>query len=169
MNYSIITQISVCIPTYNCAEYLRQAVDSVLLQSYQNLEIVIVDNCSTDETVTLVEEIISSSSRDIQFYKNDRNIGMVSNLNRCLELARGAYIKFLMADDILLPGCLEEMAIGLDTNKDISLVACGRLIIDELGSEQAINRYSKKNVVIPGKQVPLFPSQGSRFHGGEIQ
>lgn len=95
MNYSIIPQLSVCIPTYNCAKFLRKVVESVLMQAYQNLEILIIDNCSTDETVTLAEEFISSSSRNIRFYKNDRNIDMVSNLNRCLELARGTYIKLL--------------------------------------------------------------------------
>lgn len=153
MNHSIIPQLSVCIPTYNCAEFLRQAVESVLMQTYQNLEIVIIDNCSTDETVTLVEEIISSSSRNIRFYKNDRNIGMVSNLNRCLELARGTYIKFLMADDLLLQGCLEQMAAGLETNNSVTLVACGRMTVDEKGYELSIRRYSDTNIVVPGARA----------------
>lgn len=160
-----IPNLSVCIPTYNAAEYLRQAVESVLMQSYQNFEIVIVDNCSTDHTVTLVEGLIKKSSRSIRFYKNDRNIGLVGNLNRCLDYAQGTYIKFLMADDMLLPGCLEQMAIGLDTHESITLVATGRLIIDEHGRGQAIRRYSNTNVVIPGKQAITECLFGSNYIG----
>lgn len=162
---SNVPKVSICIPTFNAAEYLRQAVESVLVQSYQNLEIVIVDNCSTDHTVTLVEELIRNSSRNIRFYKNDRNIGLVGNLNRCLEYAHGTYIKFLMADDLLLPGCLEQMAIGLDTNKSVALVASGRLIIDEHGRELTISRYSNTNVVVPGKQAITECLFGSNYIG----
>ena len=165
MTLSNMPNLSVCIPTFNCAEYLRHAVESVLVQSYQNLEIVIVDNCSTDHTVTLVEELIKKSSGNIRFYKNDRNIGLVGNLNRCLEYAQGTYIKFLMADDLLLPGCLEQMAIGLDTYKSVTLVASGRLIIDEHGCKLTISRYSNTNIVVHGKQVITECLFGSNYIG----
>lgn len=145
--------ISVCIPAFNAAEYLRQAVESVLAQSHRNFEIVIVDNCSTDQTVALVDVLVKESNGCIRFYKNDRNIGLVGNLNKCLEYANGVYIKFLMSDDILLPGCLEQMATGLDTNQSVTLVASSRLIIDEHGRELSISRYSNTTVVISGKRA----------------
>lgn len=153
MIQSNVPHISVCIPTFNAAAYLRQAIESVLLQKYQNFEMVIIDNYSTDETVKLIEELIKKSNGRIRFYKNDRNIGLVGNLNRCLEYARGTYIKFLMADDILLPSCLEQMAAGLDTYQSVVLVTSSRLIIDEHGRELTTCCYSNKNVVVSGKQV----------------
>lgn len=158
-------KVSVCIPTFNAADYLRQAIESVLWQDYQDFEIVIVDNCSTDHTVSVVSEFQQLSNGRIRFYQNDRNIGLVGNLNRCLEYAKGTYIKFLMADDMLLPGCLEQMAIGLDTYKSVTLVAGGRLIIDENGRELTISRYSNTNVVVPGKQVITECLFGSHYIG----
>jgi glycosyltransferase involved in cell wall biosynthesis len=160
-----IPLISVCIPTFNCAQYLSQAIASVLMQNYQNIEIVIVDNCSTDETVALVEGVIKNSNRVIRFYKNDQNIGLVGNLNRCLEYSRGEYIKFLMADDMLQPSCLERMSNWLDERKSVSLVACGRLIIDEDGRENSIKRYSKVDCVVPGNQAISECLYGSNFIG----
>lgn len=157
--------VSVCIPTFNGAEYLRQAVESVLQQSYQDFEIVIVDNCSTDQTNALVGAMLKGNSSCIRYYRNDLNIGLVGNFNKCLEYARGTYIKFLCADDLLLPVCLEQMAIGLNTCKSVTLVATGRLIIDEHGRELAINRYSNADVLVPGKQAITECLFGSHYIG----
>ncbi len=148
-----IPKVSVCIPTFNAADYLRQAVQSVLEQNYQDFEIVIVDNCSTDNTVSLVGELQQLSNDHIRFYKNDHNIGLVGNLNKCLEYSNGAYIKFLCADDLLLPGCLEQMVAILDAHESVKLVASGRTIIDTHAQKLTIRRYSSANVVVPGKQA----------------
>lgn len=158
-------KVSVCIPTFNGAEYLRQAVESALQQSYKDFEIVIVDNCSTDQTDALVDAMFKESNGCIRYYKNDLNIGLVGNFNKCLEYARGTHIKFLCADDLLLQGCLERMAIGLDTHKSVTLVAIGRLIIDEHGRELTINRYSNTDVVVPGKQAITECLFGSHYIG----
>jgi len=146
-------KVSVCIPTFNAADYLRQAVESVLEQSYQNYEIVIVDNCSTDHTVSLVSELQQLSNGRIRFYQNDHNIGLVGNLNRCLEYAKGSYIKFLCADDLLLPGCLDQMAAALDLHQSVKLVSCGRLVIDMYGNKLVTIRYVSGDSIIGGKQV----------------
>ncbi len=158
-------RVSVCIPAFNAADYLHQAIQSVLDQNYQNFEIVVVDNCSTDHTVNLVGKLQQLSSGRIRFYQNDRNIGMVGNLNRCMELAKGAYIKFLCADDLLLPGCLEQMVAGLDAQESVKLVACGRSIIDKQGHKSTIRRYSRSDVTIPGKQAITECLYGSHYIG----
>ena len=165
MTGSNTPKVSVCIPAFNAAEFLRQAVESVLEQSYLDVEIVIIDNCSTDETIVVVEELIKKSIRNIRFYKNDRNIGLVGNLNRCLEYAQGTYIKLLMADDVLLPGCLKQMANALDTHRPVTLVASGRLIIDERGRELTIRRYSNTNALVPGKKAITECLFGSNYSG----
>src|SRR5437660_2069334 len=126
-------KVSICVPTFNGADYLRQAIDSVLEQDYQDFEIVIVDNCSTDQTAAVVDGLLLKAGERIRFFKNDRNIGMAGNLNKCLEYARGMYIKFLCVDDLLLPGCLEQMATGLDTYPSVTVICGGRRAINEAG------------------------------------
>jgi len=148
-----IPKVSVCIPAFNAADYLRQAVESVLGQDYQDYEIVIVDNCSTDHTGSLVSELQQLSNGRIRFYQNDRNIGLVGNLNRCLEYAKGSYIKFLCADDLLLPGCLDQMAAGLDLHQSVKLVGSGRLVIDMYGNKLVTKRYVSGDSIVRGKQV----------------
>lgn len=146
-------KVSVCIPAFNAADYLRQAVESVLAQDYQDYEIVIVDNCSTDHTANLVSELQQLSNGRVRFYQNNRNIGLVGNLNRCLEYAKGAYIKFLCADDMLLPGCLNKMAAGLNLHPSVKLVSCSRLIIDMYGNKLGTRRYVAGDNIVGGKQV----------------
>jgi len=153
MDGSNTSKVSICIPTFNAAEYLRQAVGSVLEQNYQDFEIVIVDNCSTDHIVSLVSELQQLSNGRIRFYQNDHNIGLVGNLNRCLEYAKGAYIKFLCADDLLLPGCLEQMAAGLDTHQAVKLVCSSRLVINEYGNKLKTRRYATDDAIVRGNQA----------------
>lgn len=158
-------KVSICIPAFNAADYLRQAVESVLGQDYQDYEIVIIDNCSTDHTVSLVSELQQLSNGHIRFYQNDRNIGLVGNLNRCLEYAKGAYIKFLCADDMLLPGCLEKMAAGLDLHSSVKLVSCGRLVIDMYGNKLGTRHYVAGDNIVSGKQVITRCLFGGNFIG----
>lgn len=158
-------KVSICIPAFNAADYLRQAVESVLGQDYQDYEIVIIDNCSTDHTVSLVSELQQLSNGRIRFYQNDRNIGLVGNLNRCLEYAKGAYIKFLCADDMLLPGCLEKMAAGLDLHSSVKLVSCGRLVIDMYGNKLGTRHYVAGDNIVSGKQVITRCLFGGNFIG----
>lgn len=145
-----IPKVSVCIPTFNGADYLCQAVESILAQNYQDFEIIIVDNCSTDQTATLVEGLQKKNDQRIRFYKNESNIGMAENFNKCLEYAQGTYIKFLCADDLLLPECLEQMAAALDAHHSVTLVCGGRMIIDETGKELKLKQYSSRDTIIPG-------------------
>jgi glycosyltransferase involved in cell wall biosynthesis len=136
-----------------------------LSQSYRDFEIVVVDNCSTDNTAALVHKIQKTNKSRIRFFKNDYNIGMVGNLNKCLEYATGAYIKFLCADDLLLPGCLEQMAAQLDSQESVKLVAGGRSIIDQQGRSLSIRRYSAKTVLVDGKQAITDCLFGSHYIG----
>ncbi|MEW6096632.1 MAG: glycosyltransferase [bacterium] len=112
-------KVSVCIPNYNYGHFIGDAIRSVLAQTYKDFELIIVDNCSADNS----EEVIKSF-RDprIRFYKNEKNIGMTANWNKCLSLARGEYISILHADDVYLPNFLEEGVKVLDTNPKVGMV-----------------------------------------------
>lgn len=157
-------KISVCIPTFNGAGYIGGAIDSVLQQECQDFEIVIVDNCSTDQTAAIVNKL-SSRSEKIYFFRNEENIGLAGNLNKCLEYARGEYVKYLCVDDLLLPGCLEQMAAALDAHPAVSLVCGGRLSINEAGQAFGLRRYSSHTEVIPGNKVITRCLFGGNFIG----
>ncbi len=112
--------VSVLIPTHNYGRFLDEAINSVLTQTYPHFELIIVDNHSNDDTAQVVGKYLSDER--VKFYQNHTNIGLVANWNRCLGLAKGEYIKFLMADDIFLPGILEEMIGVMEENPGVSLV-----------------------------------------------
>ena len=161
---SDIPKVSVCIPAFNAEGYIRNALDSVFLQTYQNFEIIVVDNCSTDHTEAIVTELLPLSEK-ITFYKNDHNIGMAENFNKCLDYARGQYIKFLCADDLLLPGCLEKMVTGLDAHPEVSLVCGGRLSVNEYGNSFGLHRYSSQTQIVQGPSVITRCLFGGNFIG----
>lgn len=153
MSRSNFPKVSVCIPTYNNANFLQQAVESVLGQSYQDFEIVIVDNCSTDQTSILVEDLQKDNDGRIRFYKNDQNIGLTGNFNKCLKYAEGENIKFLCSDDVLLPECLEKMVAVLDANQSVTLVCSGRLIVNEADEKLGFKQFPSVDDIIRGRNV----------------
>lgn len=145
-------KISVCIPVFNGEEFIREAIDSVLSQSYTNFEVVIVDNQSTDSTLSIVR---SYKDARIKLFINESNIGMVPNWNRAMEHAQGTYIKILPADDLLMPGCLETQVeiLEKDINKEISLVCGRRNIIDHSGKLLFTRGFTNKVERVSGTEA----------------
>ena len=95
-----MAKVTVSIPTYNRARFIGKAVDSVLAQTYKDIEILIIDNASTDDT----QKIISSfDDNRIKYVKNEENIGIIGNWNKCIGLAQGQYLMILGDDDV--PHC----------------------------------------------------------------
>src|SRR5580658_942536 len=92
--------VSVLMPTYNYAGFLPEAVESVLAQDFRDFELLIVDDCSSDNTAEVVRPFCSRDAR-VHFAINSTNLGMADNWNHCLDQARGEYIKFLFGDDKL--------------------------------------------------------------------
>ena len=165
MSRSNTPKVSVCIPTFNNANFLRQAVESVLRQNNQDFEIVIVDNCSTDHTGTLVEDLQKKNDGRIRFYKNDRNIGLAGNFNKCLKYAHGIYIKFLCSDDVLLPECLEKMVAALDAHQSVRLVCSGRLTVNEIGEKIGFKQYPSTEIIIRGSNATTKCLFGKNYIG----
>jgi glycosyltransferase involved in cell wall biosynthesis len=92
--------VSICIPTYNRAGMIGDAIQSALSQTYPSLEVVVVDNASTDHTAEVVG---SFHDLRLRFVRNDRNLGLFGNFNRCIELAKGSLIHILHSDDAIPP------------------------------------------------------------------
>ena len=98
-----MSKLSVCIPVYNGEAYIGETIGRVLKQTYQDFELIVVDNASTDSTVRIVEAI---QDKRIHLFVNERNVGMAGNWNRCLEKVDTEYIQILCADDIIGENCL---------------------------------------------------------------
>ena len=144
--------VSVCIPTYNYRHYLSDALDSALAQDFTDIEIVVVDNCSDDGTPELVEAYRRRDSR-IVFHRNARNLGMTANFNRAMELARGKYIKFLCADDMLAKDCVSKMVAVLEAGPDVALVGCRRTVFDRDKHPIGTLGYAKQGFSRSGQRV----------------
>ena len=89
--------VSIIMPSYNTAEYIADSIKSVLKQTYENWELIIVDDCSTDGTDEVVKKF---SDKRIRYYKNKKNSGAAVSRNRALKLAQGRWIAFLDSDDL---------------------------------------------------------------------
>lgn len=146
-------KISVCMPAYNNGNFIAEAIESVLGQTFADFELLIIDDCSLDETYEVAFGYKNRDSR-IVLLKNGQNLGMVQNWNRCIDLARGEYIKFLFADDLLSsPNALEEFLKPLGADSRISLVASARNIIDADSRPQKINSHFPDCAVVEGSSL----------------
>lgn len=114
-------KVSVIIPTFQRAFFLRRSVKSVLSQSFKNYELIIVDNASTDSTESEVKKFLKNNS-NIIYIKNKKNVGMINNWNIGLKHARGQYISLLMDDDEWKPDFLKKTVAILDRKVHIGFV-----------------------------------------------
>lgn len=119
--------VSVVIPTYQSGKYLEETLTSIFNQTYDNFEVIICDDASTDDTLAILERYKDPRLRIV---RNDNNLGPEKNWNKALSHATGDYVKLVCADDLLLPTCLAQQVAILDNHPDIALVSCPRRIID---------------------------------------
>ena len=108
---------------YNGEDYLSQAIDSVLNQTFFNWELIIINDCSTDKTGEILSKYAVRDER-IKVHTNEVNLRLPSSLNKALNLAQGKYIARMDADDICLPNRLQEQYNFMEKNKDIALSSC---------------------------------------------
>lgn len=145
-------KVSVCIPTYNHAHFIGQAIESVLIQTFADFELVVVDNCSTDNTRELVLAY-GAKDRRIRYVCNETNVGPQENLNRCLAQAVGEYVKILCADDRIAPTCLEKSVQLLEAHPHATLVSSARQIVDQQLNLLRVAAFSAKDQLLDGKFV----------------
>ena len=99
--------VSIVTPAYNCAEFIGRTIESVQAQTYQNWEMIVVDDCSTDDTRATVESYARDDSR-IRYCALETNSGAAVARTTAMRLARGSYMAFLDSDDLWLPEKLEK-------------------------------------------------------------
>ena len=125
-----IPVVTVLMPVYNCELYIKEAINSILNQTFTDYELIIIDDCSTDSTAEIIKDY--SDSRII-FFEKDTNSGYTNSLNYGLSVAKGEYIARMDGDDISLPTRLEKQFHFLNSNPDIILCGTSYSIIQQRG------------------------------------
>lgn len=131
-NYSedLIGKVSIVLPTYNGAKYIKQSIDSCLKQTYSNLELIIVDDGSSNE----ISQIIKSySDPRIKYFKHKRNLGLAQALNTGFAHAKGEYLTWISDDNFYLPEAVECMVKELEANPKVDFIYANYYVINEKG------------------------------------
>jgi len=152
--------VSVVIPAFK-AKYLRAALDSLLTQDFSDYEIVVGDDCPTQEVHDLLRKFVEDARiGNVRYHRNEPALGGGGNFSACIGRARGKYIKPVFDDDFLLPGALSRFVQVLTQDERISVVGSRRLLVDEHGEKLPDNAATvplfDEDVVIHGKDVVSF-------------
>ena len=126
-----LPKLSIGVPVYNGADYIREAITSHLDQDFGDFELVVSDNCSTDATPDIVHELIAQDDR-VSYSRNDTNIGGPANFNRLFRLTNGELFRWAAADDRIEPGYLSKVVSLLDDDPSIVIGHADSLLIDPL-------------------------------------
>ena len=141
-------KVSIVLPVFNGEKYLRDAVESVLSQTLDSWELIIVNDCSTDNTRSIAEGYVAVDKR-IKLINNDKNLKLPRSLNAGFKTASGDYFTWTSDDNILMPDMLEKLSIELDHHKEIGLVYSDMKMIDENGEailDSCFGNQKKPNV-----------------------
>ena len=154
--------VSILVLNYNGKEYLKACFDSLRANTYKACEIILVDNCSTDNT----EEIVRNfDDPRLTYIRNKQNLGLMGNFNRCLELAEGEYVYIWHHDDVMLPDNLKLKVQLLDEHPDVGFVHSNLINIDDKGAvvaseiwyEGSRHDYIEDGLTALEKYLSFFP------------
>lgn len=152
--------VSICIPAYNNADYIVETLDTVMNQTYENIELVVVDDGSKDATWNVINKYKEEyefrnpdSLKKIHLYKNEKNLGMAGNWNRALELCQGEYLKLICADDLMDKALTEREVRILEEHPDVVCVSSDTQFIDLSGNKKGQYKRYRKTGIIDGKEA----------------
>lgn len=148
-NKNVIPRVSIGLPVYNGENFLRDALDSLLCQTYEDFEILISDNASTDQTQAICEEYAAKDKR-IRYERQAVNSGAAANYNRTFKMARGELFKWAAHDDLCLPTFIERCVEALDlAGKGTVLAYTAATTIDADGEAIIPDPYAKGDYLYP--------------------
>jgi len=143
--------VSICIPTYNAGKTVVSTLQSILNQTYHNLEILVVDNASSDNTMSLLRQV---NDPRLVIHRHKRNIGVAANFSKCIQLATGEYIAIFHADDLYLPNMVEKQVRVFQDNPSVGAVFTMASLIND---RDDIIGASKLPAELRGKRVFHYP------------
>ncbi|AVH67145.1 glycosyl transferase [Nostoc sp. 'Peltigera membranacea cyanobiont' 213] len=145
-------RLSIGLPVYNGEKFIKEAIDSLLAQTFEDFELIISDNASTDKTEEICRAYAEKDKR-ICYYRNDKNIGCARNFNRVFKLSSGEYFKWAAYDDLHAPDFIKKCVEVLDKDPSIILCHSHTYFIDEEGSFlQNYNIKLKADALKPHKR-----------------
>jgi predicted O-linked N-acetylglucosamine transferase (SPINDLY family)/GT2 family glycosyltransferase len=164
--YFSLPLVSVCIPTYNGEDFLEEALNTILSQTYPNLEIIISDDNSNDRTISIAESFREKTTCKFLILEHEQ-YGLSQNWNFCIAQAKGKYIKFLFQDDLLEPDAISEMVELAEQNEEIGLVFSPRRLfvskadtcyydptfLDDHGAKDIHKGWSKLKPIQSGRDL----------------
>jgi GT2 family glycosyltransferase len=156
--------VSICIPCYNAAPFIGETLLSVLAQTYTNLEIIVCDDKSKDNTLEVAKTFTDPR---ISIYVNEQNLGSSGNYNKALSYATGKYVKLLCADDLITPDCIEKQVRAFEEKKkkNIVLATAEKRIINENGKYLFTKKFPGKGVLKGKKAVQKSVRNGTNIFG----
>ena len=146
--------VSIVLPVYNGAKYLSESIDSVIAQTYKNWELLILDDCSTDETAEISKEYAEKDDR-IKYILNEVNLRLPRNLNKGFSLAQGDYLTWTSDDNSYKPEAIEKMVDALESDAEAQFAYASCRIIDESGKEYEYIMVSEngRNAIVGSNPV----------------
>ncbi|MBQ2244450.1 MAG: glycosyltransferase [Oscillospiraceae bacterium] len=154
-------KISVVMAAFNAEKYLREAMDSILAQTYGDLELIVLDDKSTDGSLQILKEYAAADPR-VVVLENEQNMGLTKSLNKGLAVAKGEYIARMDADDISVPDRFAKQVAFLDSHPDYSFVSCIGRYIDEEGREEQLRLFPETHEEI----CAMMPKVDAVMHPG---
>lgn len=136
--------VSIIVPVYNSEEYIFNSINSILNQTYKNIEIIIINDGSTDRTNEILNEIALKDKRIV--YVNQKNIGVSETRNKGIQLSKGEYITFMDSDDTVEPEYIEKLMEEVLKN-EFDIVACGYTDISKYGIVK-LNDFYNNNTIL---------------------
>lgn len=156
--------VSICIPTYNASRHIEQTMATVLYQDYEDREIIVVDDASQDDTWDRLQKYSSISG--IRLFRNQRNLGIGGNWNRCLELADGEYVKYVHCDDVCYPDCVSTLVAEANRVPEAALLFSSRhFLLDEVSPTMENLRFVRFLLSIGERQKAIMPGMN---HGRDV-
>jgi glycosyltransferase involved in cell wall biosynthesis len=145
--------VSVCVPTYNYGRFLPDCIESVGQQTLSDWELIITDDCSSDDTEELVSRYAAADSR-IRYIRNPVRLGMNANLKRAAESGKGRYRKILCADDWMAPRCLEVLCDLMEAHPQAVLATSAVIQTDEVGTPVVVEfLFGESVTIISGEKM----------------
>ncbi len=156
-------EVSICVPTFNGAAFVRETVQSVLAQTYSDFELIVMDDASTDDTLDRLSTFSDPRMRVVR----GEHVGAIANFNRVIAACRGQFVKLVCGDDTLAPDCLEQQVCALRENPNAVISAGRRDIVDEHGRSILRGRGIKgvKGLVPGADAIALCVRSGTNVIG----
>lgn len=154
--------VSILIPVYNAEKTISKCISCAINQTYENIEIIVIDDCSKDNTINIISTF---NNPKIKFYRNEHNLGLSENWNECLRKSNGKFVHYLHCDDLISEDCIEKKVNIIANNDNVNLVFNATKIINENDKVIYKRNYFNKNKLFDGNKLAHKSFTSSNIFG----